>query len=533
MNENDKLLREQFLDITIYYQTNCDFYFSYNDYGYPMYCSCYFDLNHLYLINAEKHFSKKILFSDILETEFDGEERNLTIKINYENENNMYTHFLTFSSLNESKEVLNIIKNGSQYQGDLQVSKHTPIKNVPELHPHNDRTQIKNKNGKTMTYLDDLPLESPDAYDYKYKSLIKLKENRHILKIIIQKSKSKKFKEVLGIMEQFNTFKKNDDSYEIEVKNDKDYLEHQQDIYKIMHIIKNWKYKIVFFNGQVVKSVIPEYKQFRKNTLHKIKKILNYGYHQPIDFTLNEANKAYITYYPVDETSIFFAFRDSFDSEPYMCRCTELAISKLEEMNEDINDYLHPAIRYFSEGNKNNIKFRNHVCFRCNKTMPTRTYDKLGAKFKQHMGWFFKQVDLEENIAFDYYYKQAENILREEYGVHKIGEAWTSETTMFKIIEDLFETYTCIRHYRPKWLEGLELDLYIPELKLGFEYNGIQHYEAVEHWGGEQSLVEQQKRDVLKRQRCNEKEVNLITIRYDEPLSEKLIRSKVPDEYLL
>ena len=81
--------------------------------------------------------------------------------------------------------------------------------------------------------------------------------------------------------------------------------------------------------------------------------------------------------------------------------------------------------------------------------------------------------------------------------------------------------------------EGLELDLYIPELKLGFEYNGIQHYEAVEHWGGEQNLVEQQKRDVLKRQRCNEKEVNLITIRYDEPLSEKLIRSKVPDEYLL
>lgn len=104
---------------------------------------------------------------------------------------------------------------------------------------------------------------------------------------------------------------------------------------------------------------------------------------------------------------------------------------------------------------------------------------------------------------------------------------------MFKIVEDIFEDYEYERHCRPNFLEGLEIDIYIPELKLGFEYNGIQHYKPVEHWGGEKSLKKQQMRDKRKQQLCNQNDVKLIIIKYDEQLSKDLILSKIPIEYLV
>lgn len=104
---------------------------------------------------------------------------------------------------------------------------------------------------------------------------------------------------------------------------------------------------------------------------------------------------------------------------------------------------------------------------------------------------------------------------------------------MFRIVEDIFDDYKCERHCRPNFLEGLEIDIYVPELKLGFEYNGLQHYKPVEHWGGEESLKKQQERDKRKQQLCNQNDVKLIIIKYDEQLSKDLILSKVPVEYLV
>ncbi len=65
-----------------------------------------------------------------------------------------------------------------------------------------------------------------------------------------------------------------------------------------------------------------------------------------------------------------------------------------------------------------------------------------------------------------------ENITRQEFGFRKVGEGWVSETLLAQIIERLFPGKHIIRHDRPDWLEGLELDIHIPELGLAFEYQG-------------------------------------------------------------
>lgn len=57
-----------------------------------------------------------------------------------------------------------------------------------------------------------------------------------------------------------------------------------------------------------------------------------------------------------------------------------------------------------------------------------------------------------------------------------------------------------ITNYRPSWLEGKELDVFIPSLNVGIEYDG-------EHW--HQDLD----RDVLKNKLCKENNVSLIRVR--------------------
>jgi len=117
-----------------------------------------------------------------------------------------------------------------------------------------------------------------------------------------------------------------------------------------------------------------------------------------------------------------------------------------------------------------------------------------------------------------------ENITREELGFKHIGEGWVNETILYQIIKRIFPHREVIFHSKPAWLNGLEIDVYIPSLKIGFEYQGEQHYHPVNNWGGIKALEEIQKRDARKMYLCLEYDVRLITVDFTEPLTEDYIR---------
>ena len=54
------------------------------------------------------------------------------------------------------------------------------------------------------------------------------------------------------------------------------------------------------------------------------------------------------------------------------------------------------------------------------------------------------------------------------------------------------------------------------EIKLLIEYNGEQHYNPIEKWGGEEKLIIQQERDARKKQYCEEHNIPLLVIPYWE-----------------
>ncbi len=65
-----------------------------------------------------------------------------------------------------------------------------------------------------------------------------------------------------------------------------------------------------------------------------------------------------------------------------------------------------------------------------------------------------------------------------------------------------------------KYIKNLKFDFFIPKINLCIEYDGIQHYKAINYFGGEVKLKENQKRDQLKNQYCIDNNIDLIRISY-------------------
>lgn len=107
---------------------------------------------------------------------------------------------------------------------------------------------------------------------------------------------------------------------------------------------------------------------------------------------------------------------------------------------------------------------------------------------------------------------EIENILRELKGIPKIGEGWVNETTLYYLIKNSFPSLNVIHHGKPEWLGRQHFDIWIPELKCGIEYQGKQHSEPVDFFGGVESFIKNKERDELKKNKCIENNTILIEV---------------------
>ena len=100
-------------------------------------------------------------------------------------------------------------------------------------------------------------------------------------------------------------------------------------------------------------------------------------------------------------------------------------------------------------------------------------------------------------------------------GCQKCAKLWESRPVSF--ICSIFKKNE-IEYIREKRFKDLRLikplpiDIYIPKYNLAIEYNGEQHYKPKSHWGGEEALEKQKKRDAIKYKYCLTKGINLWVI---------------------
>ena len=91
--------------------------------------------------------------------------------------------------------------------------------------------------------------------------------------------------------------------------------------------------------------------------------------------------------------------------------------------------------------------------------------------------------------------------------------AYTNEKLCRKYIEK--QTNFKFPKCKPLFLKGLELDGFCKGLSLAFEYNGKQHYKFTPYFHKtQQDFINQQTRDILKKQLCKKNNISLIEIPY-------------------
>jgi hypothetical protein len=222
------------------------------------------------------------------------------------------------------------------------------------------------------------------------------------------------------------------------------------------------------------------------------------------------------------------------------------------------------------------------LCHRCNHLPPTLRYchEMYGQLFKQKYGWYIEQAYfrlglhpkdpllLLEDICPDELALQVrerkellliaqelrrtstdsvklreigkrcrdlargvedfvENVARSDFEFPPIGEGWVGEAQLAKLVRSLFQSSEILRHARPEWLGGLELDIFLPKERLAFEYQGQQHYYPVEAWGGQEALDALKERDARKKRICADRSIRLIVIDYREPLFLEHLRKRL------
>ena len=104
---------------------------------------------------------------------------------------------------------------------------------------------------------------------------------------------------------------------------------------------------------------------------------------------------------------------------------------------------------------------------------------------------------------------------------------WKHEQSLFLLIKKKY--IDALFQYRPKWLEPQNLDIYIPSLNLGIEYQGIQHYESVDFFGGEKALMHRKELDQRKRILCEKNGIKLLEWPYTDEITNKMLKYKLSE----
>ena len=95
---------------------------------------------------------------------------------------------------------------------------------------------------------------------------------------------------------------------------------------------------------------------------------------------------------------------------------------------------------------------------------------------------------------------------------------WKSEQSLFTLVKKIYPD--ALFQFRPRWLEPQNLDIYIPSLNVGIEYQGIQHYESINFFGGEEAFANRQRLDERKKELCLVNGLRLISWPYTDAITE-------------
>jgi len=105
------------------------------------------------------------------------------------------------------------------------------------------------------------------------------------------------------------------------------------------------------------------------------------------------------------------------------------------------------------------------------------------------------------------------------------------ENIIIKTLKDNnFNFFTQMEFDSCKDKRKLPFDFYLPEHNLCIEYDGIQHSESIDYWGGLDKFNYIKSHDKIKEDYCKDNNIRLIRIKYDRKLKSDDILEKIYNE---
>ena len=119
----------------------------------------------------------------------------------------------------------------------------------------------------------------------------------------------------------------------------------------------------------------------------------------------------------------------------------------------------------------------------------------------------------------------AENVFRRARGIPEIGRGWVSEVALYDLVRSRYPD--AVHQWRPSFLGLQSVDIFLPSEKIAIEYQGQQHFEAVELFGGQDGLRATRVRDARKKAILEANGIRLIEWRYDLPVTAENVDKKL------
>ena len=183
-------------------------------------------------------------------------------------------------------------------------------------------------------------------------------------------------------------------------------------------------------------------------------------------------------------------------------------------------------------------------CPKCAKLVP-HTYDEINTLVKERGGILLKFAKtVREKLEIqcscgNIFTPELSNFLKGTWCT-ACSKRKQTQTKLFNIIKDIFNNKEVKYDQRPfDWLrdkEKLELDIWIPQIKLAIEYDGKQHFKAVSLYGGEESLKITQARDKLKNKLISEHPqeiIYFIRFSYKDKITKEFVLEKLKEYNIL
>lgn len=101
---------------------------------------------------------------------------------------------------------------------------------------------------------------------------------------------------------------------------------------------------------------------------------------------------------------------------------------------------------------------------------------------------------------------------------------------LLEIVKEIFPNQKVVLEHNVADRGALFIDIFLPRLNIGFEFDGEQHFKFIEHFHGDiHNFIKAQRRDAEKDVACLGKGIKLIRVAFNEPMTKELVLQKIEE----